>query len=104
MRTASIGIHTMRQEHFGIGIVEMMAAGLLVVAHNSGGPKSDIVARPSETGFLATTAEEYADALHQALTLPLPAAATMREQARLSATRFSDQEFEKALAEILPKL
>jgi hypothetical protein len=30
-------------EHFGIGVVEGMAAGLVPVAHNSGGPKSDIV-------------------------------------------------------------
>jgi alpha-1,2-mannosyltransferase len=36
MVRASIGIHTMRQEHFGIGIVEMMAAGLLTIAHDSG--------------------------------------------------------------------
>ena len=33
----------MWNEHFGISIVEMMAAGLVVVAHNSGGPKGDII-------------------------------------------------------------
>lgn len=32
-RMASIGIHTMWNEHFGIGIVECMAAGLITVAH-----------------------------------------------------------------------
>ena len=37
---ASIGIHTMWNEHFGIGVVEMMAAGLVTIAHNSGGPES----------------------------------------------------------------
>ena len=40
---ANVGIHTMWNEHFGIGVVEMMAAGLVTVAHNSGGPKSDII-------------------------------------------------------------
>ena len=30
MRTAFIGIHTMWNEHFGIGVVEMLAAGLLL--------------------------------------------------------------------------
>ena len=40
---ALIGIHTMHQEHFGIGIVEMMSAGLLTVANRSGGPLMDIV-------------------------------------------------------------
>merc|ERR1712098_331331 len=38
---ATIGIHTMWNEHFGIGIVEMMAAGLLTIAHRSGGPLMD---------------------------------------------------------------
>lgn len=33
----------MKSEHFGIAIVEMMAAGLLVLAHNSAGPKTDII-------------------------------------------------------------
>ena len=58
----------MWNEHFGIGIVEMMAAGMIVVAHNSGGPKSDIVS-PHQSGFLATTADEYADAIYEAFTL-----------------------------------
>lgn len=32
-RSASIGLHSMWNEHFGIGVVEMMAAGLITVAH-----------------------------------------------------------------------
>ncbi|KAJ2663033.1 asparagine-linked glycosylation protein [Coemansia sp. RSA 1200] len=43
LRHAKVGLHTMRDEHFGISIVEMMAAGLLTVAHDSAGPKLDIV-------------------------------------------------------------
>lgn len=38
-----IGIHTMEAEHFGISVVEMLAGGLVVVAHNSAGPKEDII-------------------------------------------------------------
>lgn len=30
------GIHTMLDEHFGIALVEMMAAKIIVVAHESG--------------------------------------------------------------------
>lgn len=65
---SSVGLHTMWNEHFGISIVEMMAAGLVVVAHNSGGPKDDIIETKdsSRTGFLASTPEEYADAIEGA--------------------------------------
>ncbi|KAJ8352599.1 hypothetical protein SKAU_G00240750 [Synaphobranchus kaupii] len=52
---ATIGLHTMWNEHFGIGVVECMAAGAVILAHKSGGPKLDIVV-PHDghpTGFLA---------------------------------------------------
>jgi glycosyltransferase involved in cell wall biosynthesis len=32
------GIHTMENEHFGIGPAEILSAGCLLFAHNSGGP------------------------------------------------------------------
>ena len=40
----------------------MMAAGLLTIAHRSGGPLMDIVTEDSgaRNGFLAVTAQEYA--------------------------------------------
>jgi alpha-1,2-mannosyltransferase len=103
MNNASIGIHTMREEHFGIGIVEMMAAQLLVIAHNSGGPRTDIV-DPNVTGFLATTAEEYAAAIYQALTMTKEKEASMRKLAQKSASRFSDKAFDARLKQVLPLL
>ena len=36
-------VFSMWNEHFGISIVEMMAAGLVVIAHKSGGPLMDII-------------------------------------------------------------
>lgn len=60
---ASVGLHTMWNEHFGIGVVELMAAGVPTVAHASGGPLVDIVRPEGEVGLLATTEEEYADAM-----------------------------------------
>lgn len=43
LRKASVGVNGMWNEHFGIGVVEYQAAGLVAVVHNSGGPKLDIV-------------------------------------------------------------
>jgi alpha-1,2-mannosyltransferase len=92
---ASVGIHTMWNEHFGIGVVEMMAAGLLVVAHDSGGPKADIVTpfQGRQTGFLATSCEEYADAMNEALSMDEERMLQIRQSARTSAMRFSDEVF-----------
>jgi len=38
-KQSKVAIHTMKEEHFGISIVEMMAAGLITIAHASAGPK-----------------------------------------------------------------
>jgi alpha-1,2-mannosyltransferase len=43
LRKASVGVNGMWNEHFGIGVVEYQAAGLISVVHDSGGPKMDIV-------------------------------------------------------------
>ncbi|RHZ30080.1 hypothetical protein DYB31_001508 [Aphanomyces astaci] len=95
---ASIGLHSMRNEHFGIGIVEMMAAGLVVIAHDSGGPREDIV-KPG-TGYLATTPEEYATYMYDILTQPNDADDT-RQAARVSAGRVSDEIFQESFATAL---
>lgn len=38
-----VGVNGMWNEHFGIGVVEYQAAGLISVVNNTGGPKLDIV-------------------------------------------------------------
>lgn len=91
LATASIGIHTMYNEHFGISIVEMMAAGLVVVANNSGGPAADIVR--NGTGYLALTADEYAAKMWTILEQNAQDVTALRERARNSADRFSDDAF-----------
>lgn len=99
---AAVGIHTMWMEHFGIGVVELMASGVVPIAHASGGPLADIVVpvagKPS--GRLASTVDEYAEALHELLAFakqPGRAAyAEMQISAREAAARFSDASFECA--------
>eukprot|EP01104_Vermistella_antarctica_P014549 TRINITY_DN4606_c0_g1_i8.p1 TRINITY_DN4606_c0_g1~~TRINITY_DN4606_c0_g1_i8.p1 ORF type:complete len:414 (-),score=75.81 TRINITY_DN4606_c0_g1_i8:1382-2623(-) len=106
-RSAAVGIHTMWCEHFGIGIVELMAAGVVVIAHNSGGPKSDIVCDDDDegrTGYLAVTEEEYASCLESALVAKNGGGESdllqLRHRARVSCKRFSDEAFDQAFADI----
>ena len=68
---ASAALHTMWNEHFGIGVVECMAAGSVIVAHNSGGPQMDIVVdwKSQRTGLLAVTPEHFASCLLEVLHL-----------------------------------
>ena len=90
-----IGVNGMWNEHFGIGVVEYQAAGLICVVNNSGGPKQDIVVRyeGGRTGYHASTEEEYADAFHKVLGLSSKYRLEMRARARLSAQRFSEEKF-----------
>jgi alpha-1,2-mannosyltransferase len=58
---AKVAIHTMKYEHFGIAVVELMAAGIITVAHKSAGPQMDIIGASKEpVGYLADTVDEYA--------------------------------------------
>lgn len=92
---SSIGVNGMWNEHFGIGVVEYQAAGLISVVNNSGGPKQDIVIDHDggSTGFHASNPTEYAEAFAKALTLSPEEKLAMRLRARSSAKRFGDQEF-----------
>lgn len=79
-----IGLHAMWNEHFGIGVVECMAAGLITIAHRSGGPLMDIIetSEGSRTGYLACTGEEYAKTIVNILQLTREQMAVIRNAAR----------------------
>ncbi|XP_030635661.1 GDP-Man:Man(3)GlcNAc(2)-PP-Dol alpha-1,2-mannosyltransferase isoform X2 [Chanos chanos] len=103
---ATVGLHTMWNEHFGIGVVECMAAGTVILAHKSGGPKLDIVV-PYEggpTGFLADEEDSYADAMERILSMTPAARLEIRRRARASVARFSDQEFEASFLSAMEPL
>lgn len=93
LSTAAIGLHTMWNEHFGISIVEKMAAGLLTLAHNSGGPASDII-RHRQTGFLASTQEEYVSCIKEMVGMEEEERMKMKRKAREHVSKnFADAEF-----------
>lgn len=103
-----IGLHTMWNEHFGICVVEYMVAGLIPLAHDSAGPKMDIVVdyESKRTGFLASTEQEYARYMSQILNgfFQQPTTAdnddgsnnemrAIQANARQSTDRFSEEQF-----------
>ncbi|KAL2132378.1 hypothetical protein VTI74DRAFT_3888 [Chaetomium olivicolor] len=104
LRRASVGVNGMWNEHFGIGVVEYQAAGLVAVVHDSGGPKMDIVVDVDgePTGFHATTATEFAQGFKKALSLPDPY--VVRRRARQSAKRFTEEEFARRWTDQMERL
>ncbi|XGW18030.1 hypothetical protein V3C99_002548 [Haemonchus contortus] len=96
-----ISIHTMWNEHFGISVVEGMAAGTIMLAHDSGGPQMDIVTSidgEKETqpiGFSAATKEEYVRLILHTVEMSRIERDAVREGARASVNRFSEREFER---------
>lgn len=101
LNQATIGLHTMCEEHFGINVVEFMAAGAIPLAHNSGGPKMDIVTplNGQRTGSLASDEASYAEAMKEILGLSederMKISAAAREAVR---SRFAQEAFETAVS------
>ena len=105
LQTASIGLHTMRLEHFGIAVVEFMAASLVVVAHASGGPLLDIVGETGERGFVATDARDYATKLASVIEMDASSRRKIGERGRAYvAERFSDSAFGRTFVSALAVL
>ena len=129
---ALVGLHTMWNEHFGMGVVEMAAAGMLVIAHNSGGPREDIIVAPStlptqaangrgkrslhvrqasETvgryGLLAASVEEYSACMQRVFGTDWKDSSpmrTMREEGRrYCCSEFSDERFQERFTAVVSK-
>ena len=82
---ASIGISTMVDEHFGINVVEFMAAGLITLSHASAGPLLDIAvpdADGKKTGFHAMAPTDFADRAAEILRLGEDEKVAIRKRAR----------------------
>lgn len=98
LQRSTVGVNGMWNEHFGIGVVEYLAAGCIPVVHDSGGPKLDIVVDDPDsglpTGFHANTAEEFADGFRRVMDLGGDEKVAMRRRGRDGARRFTGEVFE----------
>lgn len=79
LRKSWIGVNGMWNEHFGIGVVEYQAAGLICIVNDSGGPKEDIVVE-YDGGPTGT----YTVFLYFALTIPFPKIQAVSNSVNLS--------------------
>lgn len=106
LRKSWVGVNGMWNEHFGIGVVEYQAAGLISVVNASGGPKQDIVVEyeGGPTGFHASTVEEYAARFREALDMSPEDTLAMRLRARASARRFTEEAFARQWVERMERL
>ncbi|CCJ30749.1 unnamed protein product [Pneumocystis jirovecii] len=84
-----------QKNHGIVSIVEYMAAALIPVVHDSGGPKLDIVidydGKP--TGYHATTPLSFAKAFKDIFSMSQEDRDSMRKRARASSVRFSEETF-----------
>ncbi|VDN01160.1 unnamed protein product, partial [Thelazia callipaeda] len=120
-----IGIHTMQNEHFGISVVEGIAAGQIMIAHNSGGPKLDIlnanaVGSGIRLGLLASSVHvgyilstnlqnvdsflDFVDGILEILRMSPEERDAIRKAGRHSVYRFTEANFEKRWNHVIGKL
>ena len=108
LASALVGLHSMWNEHFGMGVVEAAAAGLLVLAHDSGGPREDIVVETEvgkgRCGLLAGSTEGYAEALAKVFGSEWKGGEEMEGMRRRGrewcCSQFSDERFEARVHEV----
>ena len=79
-----------------------MAAGCIILAHDSGGPKLDIVVPYNDqpTGFLASDVESYTKCMAKIFSLSEKERTDIQLNARSSVQKFSDAEFENGFLSV----
>ncbi len=83
-----------------------MAAGLIMLAHNSAGPKMDIVVpyNGEKSGLLAETEEEYCECLYSIFKMDSKQKTKIREAAREQVKKFSQEQFNQNFLDTFKQL
>lgn len=97
---AKVYLHCARNEHFGITIVEAMAAGCVPIVHDSGGPREIVTDEVGYKWSSKNQASEYISLLTKddKLRRRLSTAATFRAQ------QFGPEKFESGIGRMLRSL
>lgn len=98
--------HCYKNYDLFLGVVELMAAGCIILAHDSGGPKLDIVVSVNDqpTGYLASDVDSYASCMSEIFTLSEDDRTEIQRNARISVQKFSDAEFENGFLSVFDTL
>ena len=100
---AKVYLHPMKYEHFGISVVEAMAAGLIPVVHRSGGPWTDIV-EFGRYGFSFRDEEEAISIIENTLELKGTELENLQSRIVTRSQDFSYTKFKYTINNILSKL
>jgi glycosyltransferase involved in cell wall biosynthesis len=100
---SKIYLHSMKDEHFGIVVLEAMAAGLVPVVYQGGGPWEDILkAKQGYYGFSYRTAEEAGNIIKMLLAAE-NVGKEIVERNRGYTLEFSDEVFKERFMKLLNK-
>jgi alpha-1,2-mannosyltransferase len=94
-------MHAMINEHFGIVVVEFQANGVIPLAHNSAGPKEDIVTE--KFGYLARSKQEFTECLLNISRLSEEELVIKRKDAWRHSQKFSHGSFVEKFGESIQK-
>eukprot|EP01026_Neomeris_dumetosa_P077243 TRINITY_DN83251_c0_g1_i5.p1 TRINITY_DN83251_c0_g1~~TRINITY_DN83251_c0_g1_i5.p1 ORF type:complete len:516 (-),score=48.34 TRINITY_DN83251_c0_g1_i5:305-1795(-) len=110
---AVAGVHTMKDEHFGISVVEYMAAGLVPIAHDSAGPQMDIITTTlgelelmpqSRVGYLCENVEDFSMAIMEVLAMDQRTRLGITHRARERSKQFSQERFLRDFTESMASM
>jgi alpha-1,2-mannosyltransferase len=104
LASAKVYLHVMPSEHFGISIIEAMAAGCVPVVHRSGGPWLDILdQKQGKYGFSYGTPEEAACLIENILNDGRLGSEVSRAAQKRS-FEYDESSFRKSLQVLISKL
>jgi len=92
---AKVYLHFMRNEHFGITVVEAMSASCVPIVHDSGGPREIV---DDSSGYRWQRIEDVPDIVDRAIKM------APSEASRLRAEEFGYERFQRGLSSIFSEL